>query len=122
MSNKENGVNMEIVPDVAKYKMETMNQVYSSNVYTFASRNQIDLPPRIIVSILNSCLPEEYKDELDEIFHDVNVEKISKYERGKIKISDKVRKRYGISGCLLSDPIPIPISKPELNRSPSMIF
>ncbi len=122
MSNKENVMNnLEIVPDVAKYSLETMNKVYSSNVYTFASRYQLKLPPRIVPR-LNSCLLEEDKDELDEIFHDVNVEKIAKYELGKIKISDKVRKIYGISGCLLSEPIPIPMKKPQLIRSPSMLF
>ena len=121
MENKENVKDMEINPQLAKYKLETMYQVYSSNVYTFASRNHIDLPQRI-VTCYNSSLLEENKDELDQIFHDVNVEKIKRYDQGKIKISEKVRKRYGISGCLLSQPIPIPMSKPELKRSPSMLF
>ena len=84
MENKENVNNMEMYPQIAKYKIETMNQVYSSNVYTFASRNHIDLPPRIVPSY-NSCLLEENKDELDQIF--------------TLKISETVRKRYGISGC-----------------------
>lgn len=121
MENKENVNNMEMYPQIAKNKIETMNHVYSSNVYTFASRNQIDLPPRIVPSY-NSYLLDENKDELDQIFHDVNVEKIQRYDQEKIKISEKVRKRYGISGCFLSEPIPIPMSKPELKRSPSMLF
>lgn len=121
MENKENVKNMEINPQLAKNKLETMYQVYSSNVYTFASRNHIDLPPRIVPSY-NSCLLEENKDELDQMFLDVNEEKIKRYDQGKIKISETVRNRYGISGCLLSEPIPIPMSKPELKRSPSMLF
>ena len=127
MENKENNPIQEInVSDLRNlnYVSEVKKRGYSSHVYTFASRNQIELPEKPIklrLSSLNSSSSSnEEHDELSQIFYDDVDERL---RRAK-EIANKIKRNYGISGCLLTEPIPIPIPirKPELRRSPSLIF
>jgi|TARA_B110000285_G_C14619643_1_gene378541 hypothetical protein len=124
MDNKENTVIFE--NNARMYLSYPLKLVYSSNVYTFASRNQLQLPERNLIKKVNSCSSDDDEDELDGIFYDVNLEyaedekvKDNRSCGGGIVITEKLKRKYGITGCFLS--APIPIKSPDL-RSKTMLF
>ena len=125
MDNKENTVIFE--NNARMYLSYPLKLVYSSNVYTFASRNQLQLPERNLIKKVNSCSSDNDEDELDGIFYDVNLEyaedeKVKDNRScggGGIVITEKLKRKYGITGCFLS--APIPIKSPDL-RSKTMLF
>lgn len=137
MENKENNQNVEFVPPVVQ--VSTYGKAYSSNVYTFASRNKVELPVKIIRVNKSSSSSQstEDDDELNGIFYDVEEEK-EDYKLPELKrngsvlnlhrteyvqrgfISESTKRKYGITGGLLTVPIPIPSR--ESTRRPSLIF
>ena len=135
MDNKENNHLQELQLPLAtseQIKRETMRMAYNSGVYTFASRNSIELPERVGYGNKPFSMNMEDNDELNGIFRDVNSDDYitgtpslrrqgsSTYIRKKRTTVDYTR-RNGISGHLLSKPIPIPKGG-VLTRQPSMIF
>ena len=131
MENKENNhiQELQFPPSTSEQiKRETMRMVYNSGVYTFASRNSIELPERVGYGNKPCSINMEENDELTGIFREENIIGMPSLKRqGR---SSNVRKkrstvdctrRYGISGRLLTKPIPIPTGG-VLTRQPSMIF
>tara|TARA_B100000900_G_C20337126_1_gene616645 strand:- start:111 stop:521 length:411 start_codon:yes stop_codon:yes gene_type:complete len=136
MENKENNQNLEFVPPVVQ--ISSYGKAYSSNVYTFASRNKVELPVKIITVKKSSSSSQstEDDDELNGIFYDVEEKKDFKLPELKRNgsvlnlhqneyvqrgfISESTKRKYGITGSLLTVPIPIPSR--ELTRRPSLIF
>ena len=135
MDNKENNhlQELQLPPATSEQiKRETMRMAYNSGVYTFASRNSIELPERVGYGNKPFSMNMEDKDELNGIFRDVNSDDYitgtpslrrqgsSTYIRKKRTTVDYTR-RNGISGNHLAKPIPIPKGG-VLTRQPSMIF
>lgn len=132
MENKENNPIQEI--DASELIVSEWNhilgvkkRVYSSNVYTFASKNRIQLPEKPEKIKLSkhdtsssSSSNDEEEDEdtllIKSVFYDVADESLIRAN----EIAQKLKREYGINGCLLS--APIPIRQPTLKRSPSFIF
>ena len=135
MENKENNHLLQFPPATSEQiKRETMRMVYNSVVYTFASRNRIELPERVVGYGNKPCSikMEDNDDELNGIFRDVNCDNIigkpslkrqgrSTNVRKKVSTVDYTR-RYGIAGHILSKPIPIPSGGELLTSQPSMNF
>ena len=138
MSNKENNPIQEIyLPPATSetIKKETMKMAYNSGAYTFASRNCIELPERVGYAKNSGILNKEDDEYMNGIFRDVNGEEIigkpslesltkksgrNTYTRTNGINADMTR-RYGLSGYLLSKPIPIQTGG-GLKRQTSMIF
>lgn len=136
MENKENNhlQELQLPPATSEQiKRETMRMAYNSGVYTFASRNSIELPERVGYGNKSILSYMEDDDDLNGIFRDVNCDNniIGKPSLKRLGRSAPIRKkrssvdltrRYGLSGYHLSQPIPIPSGGGVLTRQPSMIF
>lgn len=129
MDNKENNpiqeINVSYLMSDNNYISEVKKRVYSSNVYTFASKNRIKLPEkpekfRLSNQGTSSSSDDDEEEEdgllISSVFCDIADESLKRAN----EVAENLKRKYGINGCLLS--APIPIRQPELKRSPSFIF